>query len=80
MSALELVYVVIITRIGLPFIYGAAACATVEYFLWQCVWRIAPIRFNNVSLYQLIVISNISGLLRRSRVLNPGRRLNSWMR
>ena len=46
----------------------------------KCVWHIAPIRFNNISLCPSICIRNISGLLRRPRVLNPARRLASLMR
>ena len=64
------------TRIGLLFYYGAAACATFEYILMYDAWRIAPIRFNNVSLCPSIFIPNISGLLRRPRVLKMGRRLS----
>ena len=45
----------------------------------QCAWRIAPIRFNNVSLCPLILISNMSGLL-CPLLLNPGSRFASWMR
>ena len=36
----------------------------------QCAWCITPIRFNNVRLSPLIVIRNISGLL-RPRILRP---------
>ena len=36
----------------------------------QCAWCMTPIRFNNVRLSPLIVIANISGLL-RPRVLKP---------
>ena len=64
------------TRIGLSFYYGAAACTTFGYILMYDAWRIAPIRFDNVSLCPSIFIPNISGLLRRPRVLNMGRRLS----
>jgi hypothetical protein len=48
------------TRIGLSFYYGAAACTTFGYILMYDAWRIAPIRFNNVSLWPSIFIPNIS--------------------
>ena len=68
------------TRVGLPYYYGTAACATFAYFLCTMHVNIAPIRFNNVSLCPSIFISNISGLLLCPRVLNPARRLASLMR
>ena len=68
------------TRVGLPYYYGTAACAIFAYFLCTMHVNIAPIRFNNVSLCPSIFISNIPGLLRRPRVLNPARRLASLMR
>ena len=49
------------------------------YVACQCVRRLAPIILNNVSLCALSFIPKISGLLRQG-VLNPGRRLASWMR
>ena len=73
------VYVSSCTRVGLPYYYGTAACATFAYFLCTMHVNIAPIRFNNVSLCPSIFISNISGLLLRPRVLNPARRLASLM-
>ena len=57
-------------------------CAIRVLFMYdacQCTWRIATIKFNKVTLCPLIVIPNISDLL-RPRVLNPGSRLASWMR
>ena len=71
------------TRIRLQFYYGAAASATFGYFFctmfFQYAWRIASIRFNNVSLCPLILIPNMSGLL-CPLLLNPGSRFASWMR
>ena len=59
------------------------ACATFGYFflynVCQYVWRIASIRFNNVSLCPLILIPNMSGLL-CPLLLKPGSRCASWMR
>ena len=64
------------TRIGISFYYGAAACTTFGFILMYDAWRVALIRFNNVSVCPSIFIPNISGLLRRPRVLNMGRRLS----
>ena len=70
-------------RIGLQFYHGAPARATFGYFLCtmhvKFAWRIATIRFNNVSLCQLILIPNMSGLL-CPLLLYPGSRFASWMR
>ena len=49
------------------------------YDVCQYAWRIASIRFNNVSLCPLILIPNMSGLL-CTLLLYPGSRFASWMR
>ena len=49
------------------------------YDVCQYAWRIASIRFNNVSLCPLILIPNMSGLL-CPLLLNTGSRFASWMR
>ena len=71
------------TRIRLQCYYGAAAWATLwSFFLHdacQCAWRIAPIRFNNVSLYPFIFIPNMSGLL-CPLLWNSGSRFANWVR
>ena len=82
MSAIALVYVVIMyTHRTTIVLWCSGLCDIRVLFMYeacQCAWRIAPIRFNNVSFCPSIVITNISGLLRRARVLNPGRLLASW--
>ena len=83
MSALAHVYVVIMyTHRTTVLLWCSGLCDLRVLFLHdacQCAWRIAPIRFNNVSLCPLICIPNVSGLL-CPRLLNPGSRLASWMR
>ena len=49
------------------------------YDVCQYSWRIASIRFNNVSLCPLILIRNMSGLL-CPLLLNSGSRFASWIR
>ena len=75
MYALELVYVVIMyTHRTIVLLWCSGLCDNRVLFMYnvcQLAWRIAPIRFNNVSLCPSIFIPNISGLLRRSRV-KPG--------
>ena len=84
MSALGLGYVVIMyTHRTTVLLCCGGLCDIRVLFMYdrcQCAWRIAPIRFNNVSLCTSIFIPNISGLLRRPRVLNPGCRFASWVR
>ncbi len=74
MSALGLGYVVIMyTHRTTVLLCCGGLCDIRVLFMYdrcQCAWRIAPIRFNNVSLCTSIFIPNISGLLRRPRVLN----------
>ena len=82
-AALALVYVVIMyTYRTTVLLWCSVLCDILVLFMYetcQWPWRIAPIRFNNVSLCFSIFIANISGLL-RPRVLNPGRVLARWMR
>ena len=82
-AALALVYVVIMyTYRTTVLLWCSVLCDILVLFMYetcQWPWRIAPIRFKNVSLCLSIFIANISGLL-RLRVLNPGRVLARWMR
>ena len=82
-AALALVYAVIMyTYRTTVLLWCSVLCVILVLFMYETCqwrWRIAPIRFNNVSLCLSIFIANISGLL-RPRVLNPGRVLARWMR
>ena len=83
MPALAQVHVVIMyTHKTTVLLWCSGLCDIRELFLYdvcQYAWRIASIRFNNVSLSPLILIPNMSGLL-CPLLLNPGSRFASWMR
>ena len=83
MSALAQVHVVIMyTHKTTVLLWCSSLCDIRVLFLYnvcQYVWRIASIRFNNVSLCPLILIPNMSGLL-CPLLLNPDSRFASWMR
>ena len=83
MSALAQVHVVIMyTHKTTVLLWCSGLCDIRVLFLYnvcQYVWRIASIRFNNVSLRPLILIPNMSGML-CPLLLNPGSRFASWMR
>jgi hypothetical protein len=83
MSALAQVHVVIMyTDKTTVLLWCSGLCNIRVLFLYnvcQYAWRVASIRFNNVSLCPLILIPNMSGLL-CPFLLNPGSRFASWMR
>ena len=83
MSALAQVHVVIMyTHKTTVLLWCSGLCDIRVLFLYdvcQYPWRIASIRFNNVSLCPLILIPNMSVRL-YPLLLNPGSRLTIWMR
>ena len=83
MSALAQVHVVIMyTHKTTVLLWSSGLCDIRVLFMYdvcQYAWRIASIRFNNVSLCPLILIPNMSGLL-CPLFLYPGSRFASWMR
>ena len=83
MSALAQVHVAIVyTHKCTVLLWSSGLCDIRVHFLYdvcQYAWRIASIRFNNVSLCPLILMPNMSGLL-CPLLLNPGSRFPSWMR
>ena len=83
MSALAQVHVVITyTHKTTVLLWSSGLCDIRVLFMYdvcQYAWRIASIRFKNVSLFPLILIPNMSGLL-CSLLLYPGSRFARWMR
>ena len=83
MSALAQVHVVIMyTHKTTVLLRSSGLCDIRVLFMYdvcQYVWRIASIRFNNVSLCPLILIPNMSDLL-CPLLLYPGSWFASWMR
>ena len=78
----EVLVVIMYTHKTTVLLWCSALCDIRVLFLYdvcQYAWRIASIRFNNVSLCPLILIPNMSGLL-CPLLLNPGSRFASWMR
>ena len=67
MSALAQVHVVIMFTLRATFLLWSSCLSDIRVLFLhdacQCAWRIAPIRFNNVSIYPFIFIPNMSGLL-----------------
>ena len=83
MSALAQVHVVIMyTHKTTVLLWCSGLCDIRVLFLYdvcQYAWRIASIRFNNVSICPLILIPNMSVRL-YPLLLNPGSRFTIWMR
>ena len=83
MSTLAQVHVVIMyTHKTTVLLWCSGLCDIRVLFLYdvcQYAWRIASIRFNNVSVCPLILIPNMSVRL-YPLLLNPGSRFASWMR
>ena len=83
MSALAQVHIVIMYRHKTTVLLWPSGLVNIRvlfmYDVCQYAWRIASIRFNNVSLCPLILIPNMSGLL-CPLLLNPGSRFASRMR
>ena len=83
MSALAQVHVVIMYTHKTTVLLWSSCLSDIRVLFLhdacQCAWRIAPIRFNNVSLYPFIFIPNMSGLL-CPLLLYPGSRFANWVR
>ena len=83
MSALAQVHVVIMYTHKTTVVLWSSCLSDIRVLFLhdacQCAWRIAPIRFNNVSLYPFIFIPNMSGLL-CPLLWNSGSLFANWVR